>query len=83
MSGGAKAMAILGGVTFGGYLLMKFLTPDKETIMKRLPAEMTSEKRLKEIELENEKIFASLKRTMNSNEPIWKLEKDLQPSDKK
>lgn len=34
---------------------------------------MVTEKKLKEIQAQNKAIFASLKRTMNSNDPVWKL----------
>lgn len=38
-----------------------------------LPPEMVTKEKMKLIEEQNERVFASLKRSMNSNDPVWKL----------
>jgi len=68
-----KTLIAVGGVTFVGYVVMRTTTPDKEKMISMLPPEMVTKEKMKLIEEQNERVFASLKRTMNSNEPVWKL----------
>ena len=78
-----KACVALGGITFAGWVLMVSTSPDKEEMMKRLPPELVTDEKLREVNEQNERIFASLKRTMESNEPIWKMKNIDNPYVKK
>ncbi|CAB4020905.1 Hypothetical predicted protein [Paramuricea clavata] len=63
--------AVVGGVVFSGWALMKLLTPSKEQMMKRLsldPEEhMASHKR------KTAQLYATIQQNINSPDPVWQI----------
>lgn len=51
--------------------------------LQRLPPEKVTPEALSKTEKRNQLIFDSLKETMNSDEPVWKLQAKVQEMQKK
>nr|XP_012557990.1 assembly factor CBP4 [Hydra vulgaris] len=77
MSNVMKMTLIVGGVSMLGYATMKLLTPNKEKMMEILSDDLKSEEKLKEVQKRNELVFAAMQRSAKSNDPIWKVDKEL------
>lgn len=45
--------------------------------LQRLPPEKVTPEALRKVEKQNQEIFNSLKETMKSDEPIWKMESKI------
>lgn len=62
---------VVGGVLFGGWTLMTFLSPSKEQMMERLS--LDPDENIAASKKRNRQLFQAIQQNIQSPDPVWKV----------